>query len=215
MVVCCVVRLCFCRYWHYLQRVLEPVVVQLLDRQRGFGLRVVQAFNARATEMDVPLLKLALFLDPKYRRAAIRMSVSNVSPRTNSGGSSGGDSGSGGDGSASGGSSGGGSGSGSAPDDATTGIAALQTEAGKLAQKLGYSQDDVLQLYVLMDMYAYNRPPFNKSQLAPRAYWVAVVGSPATAGGTAAAAERPELLANIALRLLETKPTATSIEQVG
>lgn len=71
------------------------------------------------------------------------------------------------------------------------------------------------QLFVLMNQYASNRPPFNQDQqLTPSAYWVAVVGSSVVAGSRAAAG-RPELLADIATRLLQTKPTAASIEQVG
>jgi hypothetical protein len=175
--------------------------------------RMLDSFNRRAKEMDVPLLKLALFLDPRYRQAAIKLSAgSSAAPSSSSSAS---------------GSSGAGSSNGSSLavflDSTTKGLAALKLEAAKLAQKLGYNESEVRELFKVMEDYAYNRPPFNKHDLSPDIYWEAVIGSPADAAGAAAAAVgsaavagrvRPELLANIAIKLREIKPTATSAEQV-
>jgi hypothetical protein len=166
----------------------------------SYRLWVTAAFNNRAKEMDVPLLKLALFLDPRYRQAAIKVSAGSTAGTSGSSdGSSGGNS--------------------MFVDSTTQGLAALKVEAGTLAQKLGYSKDEVSELYTLMQDYAYNRPPFNKQDLTPSTYWVAVLGASMDAAAvrtstTATGSRRPGLLANIAIKMLELKPTATSIEQV-
>lgn len=94
-------------------------------------------------------------------------------------------------------------------------LSALKVEAGKLAQKQGYSADEVSQVYDLMDLYASNSPPFNQQPLAPSAYWVNVHGSQVTAvSRTTGHAADKGLLVSLALRLLEAKPTATTVEQV-
>jgi hypothetical protein len=115
----------------------------------------VEAFNVRAKEMDVPLLKLALFLDPRYRQAAIQ-GAARSSAATNA--SSSGDGGGGG-----------------SISILSLGLAALKIEAGKLAQKLGYSMQDVTDLYSEMSSYASNKPPYKQQDLTPSSYWVAVL----------------------------------------
>lgn len=157
---------CSQRYWHYLARKLDAALSKVPDDD--YRQHVLGAFYARAKEMDVPLLKLALFLDPKYRQAAL--SSSNGAAAIQS-------------------------------------LAKLQVEAGQLAQKLGYTEEEVGGLFVQMRAYAFNQAPFNLSITDPGTYWMAVVGS---ASGTTS----PQLLANIATRLLEVKPTATTPEQV-
>lgn len=103
-------------------------------------------------------------------------------------------------------------------DSVTGGLTAIKSTAGQLAQKLGYSQDEVRELYKQMSAYANNKPPYNRVDLTPSSYWVDVVGTAAAAGGPAAPeqpADGPQLLASIAVRLLEVTPTAASAEQVS
>jgi hypothetical protein len=174
----------------------------------AFRIHLKTHFNSRAKEMDVPLLKLALFLDPRYRQAAIKVSAGSSTVPNSSSSSS----------------SSNGSHLAAFVDSTTKGLAALKLEAAKLAQQLGYSREEVQELFKLMVSYAYNRAPFNVSELSPDIYWEAVLGSPEDAAATAAAAvgsaaaagrARPELLANIAIKLREVKPTGTSAEQVS
>jgi hypothetical protein len=176
MYVCCCNR-----YWHFLARKLGAAVTALTDIE--FAQHVINAFHMRAKEMDVPLLKLALFLDPKYRQAALQQAAPPV-------GSS----------------------------SALVPLAKLQHEAGVLAQRLGYSEDEVTAMFDAMERYAYNLEPFNKQETQPRQYWVAVnstqPGSSAGGEGVAAGRSGAQLLANIAQKLQDVKPTAATPEQV-
>jgi hypothetical protein len=150
-----------------------------------FAQHVINAFHVRAKEMDVQLLKLALFLDPKYRQAALQQAAPSVSNST-----------------------------------APIPLAKLQHEAGVLAQRLGYSEDEVTAVFDAMERYAYNLEPFNKQETQPRQYWVAVnstaqPGSSAGGEGQAAGRSGAQLLANIAQKLQDVKPTAATPEQVA
>jgi hypothetical protein len=195
-----------CRYWHYLGWVLGQAVAQVPDS--SYKQHVINAFHQRAKEMDVPLLKLALFLDPRYRQAATRSAGAGTDGLSSS----------------------------TSPQ-----MAALLKEAGQLAQRLGYSQEEVRQLMVQMRCYAANKAPFNQQDLMPSTYWNSVVAGEAgvqvqappppadaaaqDAEAAAAAAGRPagagqavsgpQLLANIPTRLLDVKPSAMAPEQVG
>jgi hypothetical protein len=53
------------RYWLYLNQATEALLPQLSSA--AFQQHVCAAFNKRAVEMDSPLCRLALFLDPRYR----------------------------------------------------------------------------------------------------------------------------------------------------
>lgn len=131
----------------------------------------------------MPLLKLALFLDPKYRQAALQQAAPSGSNSS-----------------------------------APVPLAKLQHEAGVLAQRLGYSEDEVVAMFDAMERYAYNLEPFNKLETQPRQYWVAVnstqPGSSADGEGHATGRGGAQLLANIAQKLLDVKPTAATPEQV-
>ena len=81
---CCCCRCC--RYWHYLARQLGEAVKQLPDVE--YQQHIINAFHQRAKEMDVGLLKLALFLSPRYRQAALKTSDSSAAG-SSSGSSSG------------------------------------------------------------------------------------------------------------------------------
>jgi hypothetical protein len=162
---------------------LKQAAANVASRDCMYSAWVIRSFNGRSLEMDVPLLKLALFLDPRYRQAAIKMSAGSSSSDDSS--------------------------SSVVVSDVTKGLAALKTTAGKLAQQQGYSQDEVMQLFNLMDLYAHNRHPFNQQSTTPTAYWTAVLASPT------AAAAKPELLARLGLKLSVVRPTAAAIEQVN
>jgi len=58
-------------------RTLGAAVEQLRDE--AYRQHVIAAFNERAKEMDVVLLRLTLFLHPQFRRAAITVSSSSNS----------------------------------------------------------------------------------------------------------------------------------------
>lgn len=169
-------------------RKLEAALPQVPDN--AYRQHVIGAFHARAKEMDVPLLKLALFLDPRYRQAALSSNSST---------------------------SGGGGGSDGASSSSNSGAAAMQSlakvqvEAGLLAQKLGYTEEEVGGLFLEMKAYAHNRAPYNIGITNPETYWMAVIGSNNSSSSTV---NNPQLLASIATRLLEIKPTATTPEQV-
>jgi hypothetical protein len=171
-----------------LARKLEAALLQVPDDD--YRQHVIGAFYARAKEMDVPLLKLALFLDPRYRQAALSSSR---------GGS---------------GDSGGASSSSNSSAAAMQTLAKLQVEAGQLAQKLGYTEEEVGGLFLQMKAYAFNQSPFNVSITNPETYWTAVVGNNSSSGSSSSTVNSPQLLASIATRLLEIKPTATTPEQV-
>jgi hypothetical protein len=56
---------CVTRYWLYLNRSVGEQLEALQDPE--YKQHVLKAFNKRAVEMDSPLCRLALFLDPRFR----------------------------------------------------------------------------------------------------------------------------------------------------
>lgn len=165
------------RYWHYLAHKLGDAVLILPP---DFAVHVINAFHTRAKEMDVPLLKLALFLDPKYRKAAMQQAEQTPSGTNDSGpnGSSG---------------------------PLPPPLIKLMEEAGLLGQRLGFTKEEVDDLFVAMGAYAFGREPFGKTELGPVAFW-ACVGSSSSRGAV--------LLATLAMKLRDVKPTAATPEQV-
>lgn len=65
----------FCRCWLYLADALGKVLTPLPE---SFQTHMFWAFSSRAKQQDQMLCRLALFLDPLYRRAALSSSSSNM-----------------------------------------------------------------------------------------------------------------------------------------
>ena len=63
-----------CRCWLYLADTLGNVLTPLPE---GFQKHIIWAFSTRAKQQDQVLCRLALFLDPRYRQAALSSS-SNI-----------------------------------------------------------------------------------------------------------------------------------------
>lgn len=57
------------RFWAYMASALQASVQPLLydPEMRGFALHAAKAFNTRSKEMDTPYLRLALFLDARFK----------------------------------------------------------------------------------------------------------------------------------------------------
>lgn len=64
-----------CRCWLYLADALGKVLAPLPE---GFQTHIIWAFSTRAKQQDQPLCRLALFLDPRYRQAALRSSSNSM-----------------------------------------------------------------------------------------------------------------------------------------
>lgn len=64
-----------CRCWLYLADALGKVLTPLPE---SFQTHIIWAFSTRAKQQDQVLCRLALFLDPRYRQAALSSSSSNI-----------------------------------------------------------------------------------------------------------------------------------------
>lgn len=63
------------RYWLYLARTYDALLPSMPEHAAGFALHVAEQYNKRAKELASPLCRLALFLDPRYRSAAVAAST--------------------------------------------------------------------------------------------------------------------------------------------
>ena len=62
-----------CRYWVFLARDLAQALTvgSSLEGSLEFKKHVVKSYCKRLQEMDLPIGRLALLLDPRYRRAVL------------------------------------------------------------------------------------------------------------------------------------------------
>lgn len=189
---CC----CCNRCWHTLACKLTAAVAALPDP--AFAQHVTNAFYTHAKETNIPLLQLALFLEPSSRLAALQQQAIPPAGSSNSNSSS-------------------------SSSSVCPALARLQLEAGTLAQRLGWSENEVLSLFQAMAAYACNQEPFSSQQALPCLYWRDVAaaaqqyGSSAGAEGEASSgcsATGVQLLADMAQRLLGARITAATQEQV-
>uniref|UniRef100_A0A383VUA2 DUF659 domain-containing protein n=1 Tax=Tetradesmus obliquus TaxID=3088 RepID=A0A383VUA2_TETOB len=180
----------------------DLVLLDALLQPISWALAEVQhkgATLADAARNNIPLLQLALFLEPSSRLAALQQQAIPPAGSSNSSSSS-------------------------SSSSVCPALSRLQLEAGTLAQRLGWSENKVLSLFQAMAAYACNQEPFSSQQALPCLYWRDVAaaaqqyGSSAGAEGEASSgcsATGVQLLADMAQRLLGARITAATQEQVS